>query len=193
MGARSAIFAPLKNIGVIIIDEEHEQSYNSESHPRYITSEIAEFRRIENDCTLILGSATPSMVSYHKAISGEYRLIEMKERVNGQKMPPINIVDMSMEIRLGNNSIFSNALKTSLEKCIKEGNQAILFINRRGFASFVMCRDCGWVASCPDCDVSLSLHKHDNVLKCHYCGSKYKVFNVCPECGSEKHRNGKSC
>ena len=190
VGARSAIFAPLKNIGVIIIDEEHEQSYNSESHPRYITSEIAEFRRIENDCTLILGSATPSMVSYHKAISGEYRLIEMKERVNGQKMPPINIVDMSMEIRLGNNSIFSNALKTSLEKCIKEGNQAILFINRRGFASFVMCRDCGWVASCPDCDVSLSLHKHDNVLKCHYCGSKYKVFNVCPECGSENLKNG---
>ena len=190
VGARSAIFMPISNVGVIVIDEEHEQSYNSESHPRYVTSEVAEFRRTINNCTLILGSATPSMVSYHKAIIGEYQLLEMLERVNGKKLPPINIVDMTNEIRLGNPGIFSNALKTSLEKCIQEGNQAILFLNRRGYSSFVMCRECGWVAQCPDCDVSLALHVSDNALKCHYCGNKYKIFSECPECGSNSLKKG---
>lgn len=190
VGARSAIFMPLKNIGVIVIDEEHEQSYNSESHPRYITSEVAEFRQIQNSCTLILGSATPSLVSYHKAITGEYQLLEMLERVNGQKLPPIEVVDMSNEIRLGNPDMFSTALKSSLEKCIKDGNQAILFINRRGYASFVMCKSCGFVAKCPDCDVALALHKAENVLKCHYCGSRFTIPDVCPECESTSLKKG---
>lgn len=190
VGARSAIFMPLSNIGIIVIDEEHEQSYNSESHPRYITSEVAEFRRKENQCTLILGSATPSLVSYHKAITGEYQLLEMLERVNGQKLPPIEIVDMSNEIRLGNPDIFSNALKTALDKCISSGNQAILFLNRRGYASFVMCKSCGFVAKCPDCDVALALHKADGVLKCHYCGSRFTIPDECPDCQSRALKKG---
>lgn len=190
VGARSAIFMPLTNLGAIIIDEEHEQSYNSENHPRFVTSEVAEFRRKQNECILLLGSATPSMVSYHKAITGEYQLLELKERVNGQKMPPIHIVDMANEIRMGNPGIFSNALKMALDDCIKQGNQAILFINRRGYSSFIMCTSCGWVAKCPDCDVSLALHTSDNALKCHYCGSKFKVFSQCPECGNKSLKKG---
>ena len=190
VGARSAIFMPLENIGVIIIDEEHEQSYNSENHPRFITSEVAEFRREQNECILLLGSATPSMVSYHKAIIGKYQLLELKERVNGQKMPPIHLVDMGNEIRMGNPGIFSNALKSALENCINSGNQAILFINRRGYSSFIMCTSCGWVAKCPDCDVSLALHASENALKCHYCASKFKVFSECPECGNHSLKKG---
>ncbi len=190
IGARSAIFAPINNLGVIIIDEEHEQSYNSENHPRYTTSEVAEFRRSFNSCALVLGSATPSMVSYHKAMTKEYRLIEMLERVNGKKMPPIEIVDMGREVRLGNPSIFSNILISELEKTISNGNQAIIFINRRGFASFIQCRECGWVARCPDCDVSLAYHKSEGLLKCHYCGNRFKVFSECPDCHSESIRYG---
>ena len=190
VGARSAIFMPLSNIGVIVVDEEHEQSYNSESHPRYVTSEVAEFRRELNDCVLILGSATPSLVSYHKAITGKYQLLEMLERANGQKLPPIEVVDMTNEIRLGNPDIFSNALKVAMEKCFKEGNQAILFLNRRGYASFVQCKDCGCVTKCPDCDVALALHKAENVLKCHYCGGKFRVPDECPECKSQNLKKG---
>lgn len=190
VGARSAIFAPLKNIGAIIIDEEHENSYVSETNPRYTTSEVAEARRQFNACTLILGSATPSIETYHKAITGKYKLLEMKERINKQKLPPIKIVDMGTELRLGNPGVFSNALKYSLEKCISDGNQAILFINRRGFSSFMQCRDCGWVAKCPDCDVSLVYHKVGNRLKCHYCGNRYHVFDICPECSSENLKTG---
>ena len=190
VGARSAIFAPLTNLGIIIIDEEHDSSYVSETNPRYITSEIAELRRKYNNATLVLGSATPSIVSYHKAIEGDYYLLEMKERVNGKKMPPINIVDMGMELRLGNPDIFSNALKISLEKCLNEGNQAILFLNRRGYASFMQCRECGWVAKCPDCDVSLVYHKAEESLKCHFCNNRFKVFDTCPECGSSSIKTG---
>ena len=190
VGARSAIFSPLKNIGVIVIDEEHEQSYSSETHPRYTTSIVAEERRRYNSATLICGSATPSMVSYHKAVSGEYKLIEMLERVNGQKMPQINIIDMGREIRLGNPGIFSNALQTELKKCIESGNQAILFINRRGYSSFVQCKECGWVAKCPDCDVPLAYHKQENILKCHYCTNRFKPLSVCQECNSESLKYG---
>lgn len=190
IGARSAIFTPIKNLGVIIIDEEHEQTYNSESHPRYVTSEVAEFRRLYNSSILVLGSATPSMVSYHKAMTKEYRLIEMLERVNGKNLPPIEIVDMGREVRLGNPGIFSNLLISEIERTINNGNQVIIFINRRGFASFIQCRECGWVAKCPDCDVSLAYHKSENVLKCHYCGNRFKVFSECPECHSDKIRYG---
>ncbi len=190
IGARSAIFTPIQNLGVIIIDEEHEQTYNSESHPRYTTSEVAEFRRLFNDCILVLGSATPSMVSYHKAMTKDYKLIEMLERVNGKKLPPIEIVDMGREVRLGNSGIFSNLLISELEKTVENGNQAIIFINRRGYASFIQCRECGWVAKCPDCDVSLAYHKSESTLKCHYCGNRFKVFSECPECHSESIRYG---
>jgi len=190
VGARSAIFAPLDNIGLIVIDEEHDGSYVSESNPRYNTIDIAIERAKLSNCSLVLGSATPSIESYHKAMIGEYELIEMTERINKKALPPIQIVDMCKEIKEGNPEIFSRSLIQSLEKTIKEDNQAMLFINRRGFASFLMCKECGWVAKCDSCDVSLVYHKHDNALKCHYCDKRYRVFDVCPECGSDNIKQG---
>ncbi len=190
IGARSAIFAPLKNIGLIVIDEEHDNSYNSESNPRYSTIEVAKERAKLSGASLVLGSATPSLVTYHNAMIGNYKLLEMKERINKRELPPLKIVDMGNEILGGNSGVFSNALKNALIKTVKEGNQAMLFINRRGFASFLMCKKCGWVARCTDCDVSLVLHKFDNSLKCHYCGNRYKVFDICPECGNTELSSG---
>lgn len=192
IGARSAIFAPLKNIGIIIIDEEHDGSYKSESHPRYNTIDVARERARLSGCSLVLGSATPSLDSYYNTMQGTYKLLEMKERINKRELPPIRIIDMVNEAKKGNKSMFSDALLTSLEKTIKEGNQAMLFLNRRGYTSFLMCRDCGWVAKCNDCDVSLVYHKRENVLKCHYCGNRYKAFDVCPECGSHDIKQGSS-
>lgn len=192
IGARSAIFAPLKDIGIIIIDEEHDGSYKSESHPRYNTIDVARERARLFGCSLVLGSATPSLDSYYNAICGNYKLIEMKERINKRELPPIRIIDMTNEVKRGNRGMFSDALLTSLEKTIKEGNQAMLFLNRRGYTSFLMCRDCGWVAKCQDCDVSLVYHKKENVLKCHYCGNRYKAFDVCPQCGSHDIKQGSS-
>ena len=190
IGARSAIFAPLKNIGLIVIDEEHDSSYNSDSNPRYNTIEVAKERARLSNCSLVLGSATPSLVSYHYAMTHEYQLLEMKERINKRELPPLKIVDMGNEIRNGNDSIFSTELKDALIKTINEGNQAMLFINRRGYASFLMCKKCGWVAKCKDCDVSLVWHKQENVLKCHYCGNRYRVFSECPECHNTDLKNG---
>ena len=190
IGARSAIFAPLKNIGLIVIDEEHDGSYVSESNPRYNTIEIAIMRAKLANCSLVLGSATPDIESYHKAMIGTYELIEMKHRINKKDLPPIQIIDMCKEIKDGNPSIFSRSLIEALDKTIKEGNQAMLFINRRGFSSFLMCRECGWVAKCESCDVSLVYHKFDGALKCHYCDKRYRVFDVCPECGSDNIKQG---
>ena len=190
VGARSAIFAPLKNIGLIVIDEEHDNSYNSDSNPRYSTIEVAKERARLAGASLVLGSATPSLVSYHNAMTGKYQLLEMKERINKRELPPITIVDMGEEIRNGNTNIFSSSLKNSLSKTISEGNQAMLFINRRGFASFLMCKKCGWVAKCDACDVSLVYHKYDRSLKCHYCGNRFKVLTECPECGNQELSNG---
>lgn len=190
IGARSAIFAPLKNIGLIVIDEEHDNSYNSDSNPRYSTIEVAKERAKLSNASLVLGSATPSLVSYHNAMTGKYQLLEMKERINKRELPPITMVDMGEEIRRGNNGVFSNNLKNSLSKTISEGNQAMLFINRRGFASFMMCKKCGWVAKCDACDVSLVYHKYERALKCHYCGNRFKVLTECPECGNTELSTG---
>lgn len=190
VGARSAIFAPLQNLGIIIIDEEHEQSYASESNPRYFTKDIAEFRKKYNACPLVLGSATPSLESFLKAERGEYNLVEMPVRVNGKEMPKIQIVDMLGEIRAGNNGVFSRTLLYELDNCFKHNKQAMLFINRRGFSSFMRCVQCGYVAKCTECDVSLVYHKEDNMLKCHYCGKRYRVLTKCPDCGSERIRQG---
>lgn len=190
IGARSAIFAPLSNIGIIIIDEEHDSSYVSDSNPRYNTLEVAIKRSEFCSCPIVLGSATPDIESYHSAMTGKFELIEMKERINKKPLPPITIVDMTREVREGNPDIFSRKLQESLKKTIDEGNQAMLFINRRGFASFLMCRNCGWVAKCNDCDVSLVYHKHDNALKCHFCDKRYKVFTKCPECGGTDIKQG---
>ncbi|MEG1581767.1 MAG: primosomal protein N' [Clostridia bacterium] len=190
VGARSAIFAPLKNIGVIIIDEEHEQSYVSENNPRYDAREVAEERRRLNSAKLISASATPSLISYKNAVEGNTTLIEMKERVNGNPLPKIKIVDMCSEIRNGNSDIFSTELKVRLEETINSGNQAMLFVNRRGFSSFILCKECGFIAKCPSCDVALVYHKDDETLKCHYCGNRYKAINVCPNCKSEYLKEG---
>lgn len=190
IGARSAIFAPLKNIGLIVIDEEHDNSYNSDSNPRYSTIEVAKKRAQLSKASLVLGSATPSLVSYHNAMTGEYQLLEMKERINKRELPPITIVDMGEEIRHGNNGIFSASLKEALTKTLSDGNQAMLFINRRGFASFLMCKKCGWVAKCDSCDVSLVYHKYERALKCHYCGNRFKVLTECPECHNSELSTG---
>ena len=190
VGARSCIFAPLQNVGIIIIDEEHDGSYISESNPRYNTIELAKFRSTQNDCPLVLGSATPSLDSYSKVMSGEYKLFELPIRANGKPMPEIQIVDMLNEIRNGNTNMFSRSLLVNLEECVKEKNQAMIFINRRGFSSFMMCRECGYVAKCTDCDVSLVYHKAENKLKCHYCGKRFHVLDVCPQCGSKSIKQG---
>ena len=190
IGARSAIFAPLENLGIIIIDEEHEASYISESNPRYDTHDVADFRARFNDCPLVLGSATPSIESYHKAQSGQYQLIELPVRANGREMPMVQIVDMLNELRAGNSGIFSNELLAGLVNVVNNKKQAMIFINRRGYSSFQRCRDCGYIASCTDCDVSLVYHREDERLKCHYCGKQYRVLSKCPKCGSDKIKQG---
>lgn len=190
IGARSAIFAPLKNIGLIVIDEEHDNSYNSDSNPRYNTIEVAKKRAELANASLVLGSATPSLISYHNAMTHNYQLLEMKERINKRELPPLKIIDMGNEIREGNTSIFSYALKDALSKTIAEGNQAMLFINRRGFASFVMCKKCGFIGKCNECDVSLVYHKFENMLKCHYCGNRFRMLTECPECGNKDLSTG---
>ncbi len=190
IGARSAIFAPLENLGIIIIDEEHEQSYISEANPRFSTHDVADFRARYNNCPLVLGSATPSVESYEKAKRSEYNLIEMPTRANGKELPTIQIVDMIGQIRQGNSGIFSNELIAALANVVNDKKQAMLFINRRGYSSFMRCRECGYIAKCTDCDVSLVYHREDNRLKCHYCGKQFKVLDVCPKCGSENIKQG---
>ena len=190
IGARSAIFAPLENLGMIIIDEEHEASYISESNPRYDTHDIAHFRAKYNDCPLVLGSATPSIESYHHAKDGDYQLVELPVRANGREMPMVEIVDMMNELRAGNSGIFSNQLLAGLVNVVNNKKQAMIFINRRGYSSFQRCRDCGYIAKCSDCDVSLVYHKEDNRLKCHYCGKQYHVLDRCPKCKSDKIKQG---
>ena len=190
IGARSAVFAPLENLGAIIIDEEHDSSYQSETAPRYSTAEIARLRAEYNGCKLILGSATPSVESYICATEGKYGLIELTERINKKPLPEIIIADMRKEVRRGNNSPFSSALKEELSKTLELGNQAIIFLNRRGYAKTVICQDCGYVAKCENCDVSLTYHSEENCLKCHYCGAKYRMLEACPECGGHHLRYG---
>ncbi|MBQ3115707.1 MAG: primosomal protein N' [Clostridia bacterium] len=190
IGARSAIFAPLENVGLIIIDEEHDGSYTSESAPRYATVDIAKFRANLSGAKLILGSATPSIESYKKAMDGEYNLIELPDRINKRPLPEVEIADMRLEVRRGNNSVFSSALKFELEKCLKNNNQAIIFLNQRGYSKTVICTECGHVQKCDACDVSLTYHREDNSLLCHYCGAKYKMITACTECGSPFIRYG---
>ena len=191
VGARSAVFAPLQNIGAIIIDEEHDSSYISDFNPRYNTAEVANFRAEQNGALLLLGSATPSLGTYHAAKDGFLKLIEMPERINKKPLPKVEIVDMSLETRRGNRGIFSNLLKQKLAETLEKGNQAMLFLNRRGYSSFLMCTKCGYVAKCTDCDVSLTVHREDNMLKCHYCGKHYYMLDKCPNCHESSFRMGK--
>lgn len=183
IGARSAVFAPVENLGVIVIDEEHDGSYSSETAPRYNTFEIARLRAKHNGCKLVLGSATPAVETYRRAKNGEFELIAMPDRINARPMPSVQLVDMRREVRRGNPSPFSSALREKLEACLNSGNQAILFLNRRGYSQTVICRDCGYVAKCESCDVALTYHSEEDCLKCHYCGARYKMPRACPECG----------
>ena len=191
LGARSAVFAPVKNVGLIVIDEEHDASYFSESNPRYNTCDIARFRAEYNGGKLVLGSATPSIESFLLARKSEYSLVSLPDRISRHGMPKIQIENMSQELISGNNGIFSRRLEQELRKTVENGNQAILFLNRRGHSSFAMCKKCGYIAKCEDCDVTLTYHSVDNMLKCHYCGKRYKMLTQCPDCGSKEIRYGK--
>ena len=186
IGARSAIFAPLENLGVIIIDEEHDSSYASETAPRYNTFDVALLRAKKNGCKLVLGSATPSTETYKRAKDGEFSLIRLNKRINQKPLPEILIADMRREVRRGNNSAFSGVLKEEMEKCLAQNQQAILFLNRRGYSQTVICKECGYVAKCQSCDVSLTYHRDEDCLKCHYCGAKYGMLSACPDCGGKK-------
>lgn len=185
IGARSAVFAPVEDLGLIIIDEEHEPSYQSELTPKYSAVEVARRRARITGAKLVLGSATPSLSSYYRAKRGRYKLIEMPDRINGENMPRVDIVDMRSEYLSGNNGIFSNLLKDAVAQTLERGEQAILFLNRRGYSSHVECRACGFVFTCNNCDVAMTYHKFDNVLRCHYCGASSFVPSKCPSCGSD--------
>ena len=183
IGARSAVFAPLQNIGVIIIDEEHEQSYRADNHPRYEAAKIARLRCKLNGAVLVLGSATPSIETYYMAQKGFYQLVELKHRASGLSLPKVDIVDMRKELEEGNRSIFSGLLQQQLEQVQQRGEQAILFLNRRAYASFVMCRGCGYVIMCDKCTAPMKYHKVSGCYQCHHCGRKKAVSKVCPVCG----------
>ena len=190
VGARSAVFAPLENLGLIVIDDEHDGSYQSESAPRYTTLEVALFRAAYNKAKIVLGSATPSVETYKRAMEGEYNFTELKERVNKRPLPQVEIVDMRREVRRGNDSVFSSALKAELKSVLEEGHQAILFLNQRGYSKSVICTSCGYVPKCEACDVALTYHIDEGALKCHYCNAKYKMIEKCPNCGGEYLRYG---
>lgn len=184
IGARSAIFAPVENLGLIIIDEEHEQSYFSDRNPQYDAREVALLRAERERASLIFASATPSVQSFSKVATGEMIILEMPERANGKPLPQVEIVDMREELRLGNRSMFSNALRRAMDKALKKGEQVLLFVNRRGYASSVVCRACGEAISCQNCDVSMTYHESDRSLHCHYCGNIVPMPKSCPKCQS---------
>ena len=182
VGARSAIFAPLENIGLIILDEEHDPSYKQESKPRYQTAQIARIRAKYHHCPVVLGSATPSLESYSRAIKGVYDLYELPKRINQFPLPEIELIDMAKEMRQQNYSLFSRAMQKQIQARLQAKEQIILLLNKRGYASFVRCLDCGEVIKCPHCDVTLTYHKQERMLKCHYCEYQIPIMKHCPNC-----------
>ncbi len=186
IGARSAVFSPVNKLGLIVVDEEHEGSYYSDRQPRYDARDIASDRCSHESATLLLASATPSILSFARARRGDYVLLEMPDRVNHRALPEVKLVDMREELENGNRSIFSRALTASMRECLRRGEQAMLLINRRGYHSFVSCRSCGAVIRCPHCDISLTYHsdRPGGLLKCHYCGFQSATPDTCPACGS---------
>lgn len=188
VGARSAIFAPFENLGIIIIDEEHESSYKQEENPRYHARDVAIRRASKYGCPVVLGSATPALESFARAKKGVYELLSLPSRMNSGPMPHVEVVDMREELREGNRSMFSRALLEKLKDRLEKQEQTVLFLNKRGHSSFVMCRDCGYVVNCPDCDISLTYHRFSERMKCHYCGFESHVPHECPECQSEHIR-----
>lgn len=184
VGARSAVFAPLKNIGVIIIDEEHSQTYKQENHPRYHAKDIAQLRSKYHNCPVILGSATPSLETFARAVNKNYELLTMLKRANNMVLPEVTLVDMKKEIKQGN-YIFSKELTLKIKEKLKNNEQIILLLNRRGYSSLIRCSACSHVEKCPNCDISLTYHKHNNNLRCHYCNYTKKCPDKCPVCSSE--------
>ncbi len=184
VGARSAIFSPFENLGIIIIDEEHETTYKQEEQPRYHARDVAIYRGKKNDFPVVLGSATPTLESYARAAKGVYKLATLKKRTNEKPMPEVTTVDMRKELHAGNRTMFSRLLMEKMREALKKGEQIVLLLNRRGYSTFVMCRECGHVAECPHCDIALTYHKNNQRLKCHYCSFEEPVPNRCPECAS---------
>lgn len=183
IGPRSAVFTPFQNLGMIIIDEEHEGSYKSETTPKYHAREVAKKRCEMSGATMVLGSATPSVESYFKTCNGEMKLLKLSNRINDQKLADVQVVDLRKELKEGNRSVISRRLHVQMQNALEKNQQIMLFLNRRGHTGFISCRSCGKVLKCPHCDVSLTLHR-DNKMRCHYCGyEQYSVKN-CPECGS---------
>ncbi|GLI06979.1 primosomal protein N' [Paenibacillus tyrfis] len=199
IGARSAIFAPFTNIGLIIIDEEHESTYKQEESPKYHARDVAIARAGEHGASVVLGSATPSLESMYRASveatalatpdRPAFELLSMPSRVEGRPLPRVNIVDMREELKNGNRSMFSRALYKAIEDRLHKKEQVVLLLNRRGYATFVMCRTCGYVADCPHCDISLTYHQSSKAIRCHYCGYAERELAVCPDCGSEHIRH----
>ncbi len=188
IGARSAIFAPLNNIGVIIIDEEHDASYKSEMNPKYDTKEVSEYLAKLYNIPLILGSATPDIRTYYDALKGNIKLLTLKQRIADYGMPDIKIVDMREELATGNRTIFSRSLYNEINKNLINKEQTILFLNRRGYSTFIMCRDCGYVVKCDKCDISMTYHLAEEKLICHYCGRTFAPPTICPSCNSKNIR-----
>ena len=230
IGARSAIFAPIENIGIIIIDEEHDSSYKSETNPRYNAKEIAKILAQENNAVVVLGSATPDITTFYKtqiieqdakkenskiqnydnslkeidnrlgtledndkkSLESEkntkIQLLELTKRANNSALPKVEIIDLKQELANGNRSMLSMELYNSIEENLKQKRQTILFLNRRGYSTFIMCRNCGYTVKCPNCNISMTYHSYERKLKCHYCGHEEKVVTVCPECHSDKIR-----
>ena len=188
VGARSAVFAPLEKLALIIVDEEHEYSYKQDESPKYHVREVAQKRAEMCGATVVLGSATPALESYALALTGKYKLVNMLERVDSRPLPPVEIVDMREELLAGNRSVFSRSLTEKMRERINKGEQVILFLNRRGFSTFIVCRECGYVAKCPHCDISLTFHFGSGKLKCHYCDYTQPAPQDCPSCNSKQIR-----
>lgn len=185
IGPRSAVFAPCKNLGTIIVDEEHENTYKSEQAPRYHAVDVARLRCQVEGGQLILGSATPSIERYHEALQGQHHLIQLTKRATGRNLPEVYCVDMREELRKGSKSLFSSVLVRQLEECLEQDHQAILFLNRRGYSTYITCHHCGHVVHCKRCDITMKWHKKENRLKCHYCSAEEALPEACPSCGQE--------
>ena len=188
IGARSAIFAPLPNLGIIIIDEEHDNSYKSESNPRYNAKEIAEKICKSERIPLVLGSATPDLSTFYRTKKNEITLLKLTKRANNSNLPTVEVVDLKRELASGNKSMLSQSLYKSMKQNLENKYQTILFLNRRGYSTFIMCRECGYTMKCPNCNISLTYHSFQNRLKCHYCGHEENPVKICPSCGSDKIR-----
>lgn len=186
IGARSAVFAPAEDIGLIVLDEEHDTSYKQEDMIRYNAKNVALWRGMAHDCPVILGSATPAITSYYKALQGQYKLLELPTRIFDQPMPHVQIVDMKEEMIRGNYSVFSDAMTHLIERTLADGNQMIILLNRRGYSTFVMCRDCGETIMCPHCEVAMVYHQAGEELRCHYCEHHEPIPSVCPKCHSKR-------